>query len=301
MTFLEMKEDILEALGNPSDLADYITIGKWINRGYKRVLTWKFPRGRQVRFRCTEGELFFKTVLKTGTAESGGASIIVLQSGEVGAANDQYNGWVIEIDGGTGEGQCRLITDYIGGARQATVAEAWTTDPDDTSTYKLYKRFMEFLPSGSTGASDNIIVDPNDVIYGVLKITDLKDETDLERGDRTVNWPGSMTTAATPGSYITFGDKIVFDSPVDEERWYRMEYFRLPGDLSENTDEPEIPSSWHEAIVLWATWKGLCRQQEPAMAYSMLRNLEDFMIHNIPQEAVEDERENSRMTIDLGG
>ena len=302
MTFSTMKSDVWEALGKPSDLNpdSSDTIGKWINRGMARILTWKFPNGRQIRFKCTEGELFFKTALKTGTAEASGTSTITLESGAVDAVSDIYNGWVIEIDGGTGIGQYRLIVDYDGGSRQATVATAWTTAPDTTSTYSLYKRFMKFINAGANGASDNITIDTNDSIYDVLKVTDLEDETDLGKGDRTANWPGNLTTPATPGAYITFGDRIIFDSPVDEERWYRLEYFKFPAALSGATDEPLMPSNWHEAIVLWATWKGLCRQQEPPMAYATLKNLEDFMIHSIEQESVSDEREDSYMVAELG-
>jgi hypothetical protein len=43
----------------------------------------------------------------------------------------------VTLTGGTGNGQERLITDYEGATRIATVDTAWTTTPDNTSTYSL--------------------------------------------------------------------------------------------------------------------------------------------------------------------
>jgi hypothetical protein len=41
----------------------------------------------------------------------------------------------VHIDAGTGEGQSRIITDYVGSTKVATVSHAWTTTPDTTSEY----------------------------------------------------------------------------------------------------------------------------------------------------------------------
>lgn len=70
-----------------------------------------------------------------GTADSAGAADIVLDvlaSGD----DDAYNGKVIIITGGTGLGQHRTITDYVGATQTASVA-AWAVQPDNTSTYEI--------------------------------------------------------------------------------------------------------------------------------------------------------------------
>lgn len=302
MTFSEMKTEVWDALGQPSDLnpTSYTQIGTWLNRGYKKICFWKFPNGRRLRFRAIEGELFFQTQVLTGTAEDGAASTITLQIGEVGANDDQYNGWVVEIDSGTGSGQTRLIVDYTGSGRVATVAVPWDTTPDSTSVYSLYKGFMKFVASGGIGASENITIDPNDSIYDVLKVTDLEDERSLDRGDRTAGYPSNLSTSGTPGEYIVFGDRLVFDCPIDDERWYKMEYVKIPASMSSDADEPAIPEPWHDAIVLWAVWKGLMRQQEMQSAYATKRSLEDMIQTIIEQYAADDEREESYLVIDYG-
>lgn len=72
----------------------------------------------------------------TGTAQAGTSTTITLKSTS-SATNDYYNGLYITITGGTGSGQIRTIEDYVGSTKVATVDRAWTTTPDNTSTYSL--------------------------------------------------------------------------------------------------------------------------------------------------------------------
>ena len=76
------------------------------------------------------------TALATGTAQSGGATSIQLASGEA-FANDEPNGNTICVISGTGAGQCRVVTDYVGGTDTATVAPAWITNPASGSGYEM--------------------------------------------------------------------------------------------------------------------------------------------------------------------
>lgn len=73
----------------------------------------------------------------TGTAQAGSTSTTIVLSALSSATNDFYNNMYVTITGGTGVGQVRLITDYVGATKVATVHTAWTTIPDATSTYSL--------------------------------------------------------------------------------------------------------------------------------------------------------------------
>lgn len=53
-------------------------------------------------------------------------------------SDDTYNGLVMEIILGTGSGQFRIISDYIGATKVATVSQ-WDTTPDTTSTYIIHR------------------------------------------------------------------------------------------------------------------------------------------------------------------
>ena len=76
--------------------------------------------------------------LITGTAQAGSTTTITLASSE-SPVDDYFNGVLIEITGGTGEGQISLITDYVGATKIATATFA--TAPDSTSTYATIPPF----------------------------------------------------------------------------------------------------------------------------------------------------------------
>lgn len=69
-----------------------------------------------------------------GTASAGGATSITLTGGS--AVDDYYNGMVVTIDSGTGAGQSKVITDYVGSTKVATVA-TWSVNPDNTSVFSV--------------------------------------------------------------------------------------------------------------------------------------------------------------------
>lgn len=72
----------------------------------------------------------------TGTSQAGGADTITLNTSASGT-NDIYNGWEVYIVSGTGSGQTRTISDYVGATKVATVSSAWDTQPDHTSVYYI--------------------------------------------------------------------------------------------------------------------------------------------------------------------
>lgn len=51
--------------------------------------------------------------------------------------DDYYNGQLLNIIGGTGSGQTRLVTDYVGSTKTATVSPNWNTTPATGSSFDL--------------------------------------------------------------------------------------------------------------------------------------------------------------------
>jgi hypothetical protein len=72
----------------------------------------------------------------TGTAQAGTSTTITLKSAS-SSVDDYFNGLYITITGGTGAGQIRIIEDYVGSTKVATVDRAWTVTPNSTSTYSI--------------------------------------------------------------------------------------------------------------------------------------------------------------------
>ncbi len=73
----------------------------------------------------------------TATTLTFPASPTWARSGTPSIFNDDYNGMDIVITAGTGVGQRRTITDYVGGATLQCTVAAWDTNPDTTSTYAI--------------------------------------------------------------------------------------------------------------------------------------------------------------------
>ncbi len=96
------------------------------------------------------------SVLASGTAQAGASGSITLAAG-ASATDDLYKGLVVKIYGGTGAGQSRTISGYIGSTKVATVSWNWTATPDNTSTYSLMSESNPSINSSlqvSTTASD---------------------------------------------------------------------------------------------------------------------------------------------------
>lgn len=93
----------------------------------------------------------FKAAERTGTAQAGGASTITLDSG-ASATNGYYVEYYVTITSGTGAGQTRRITGYVGSTKVATVDTAWTTQPDATSVYAIVNNAYGIALDGLTGS-----------------------------------------------------------------------------------------------------------------------------------------------------
>ncbi len=74
--------------------------------------------------------------IRKGTAQAGAAGTITLDA-SASAVDDFYNGHLIQIMSGTGANQSRIITDYVGATKVATVGENWATTPGADSVFQI--------------------------------------------------------------------------------------------------------------------------------------------------------------------
>jgi hypothetical protein len=70
----------------------------------------------------------------------GGTSTTFVFGSSAVFTDDYYNEMTIVIVAGTGAGQVRRISDYVGGTATATVSEAWVTTPSSDSIYIVIGR-----------------------------------------------------------------------------------------------------------------------------------------------------------------
>ena len=83
---------------------------------------------------------------QTGTAQAGASSTITLDSG-ASATDDIFIGSTVTINSGTGSGQSRIISDYVGSSKVATVLTAWSVNPDNTSVFLVASHVGQYVQS----------------------------------------------------------------------------------------------------------------------------------------------------------
>lgn len=86
--------------------------------------------------------------IRKKTAAGGAAGSITLDA-SASASNDFYNNTLVQIVAGTGAGQSRVISDYVGATQVASVAANWVTTPDNTSVFIIW-------PAGTSTIDSNI-------------------------------------------------------------------------------------------------------------------------------------------------
>lgn len=153
--------------------------------------------------KTTFGDLYPKKLPVLLTSDNAGAydstTTVNLGAG-ASALDDYYNGCIVYIYGGTGNGQVRMITDYVGSTKIATVHVAWATNPDATSDLKIYRTEQAPYMAGTpqTGDSYPIAVDLRKRGFNKLVVTtstgaySLKDDD-----DNTELYSGTLTGDST--------------------------------------------------------------------------------------------------------
>jgi hypothetical protein len=285
MTLRQMMVEVYENLGKDSTLTPYsdwpaettfelglataARLRNYVNRAYEKIATWKRKRGKVFDFPALHKKTFFQTSVVTGTSQGGGGDdTFVLEAGS-SSVDDTYNGYTVYVSDGTGSGQIRIIVDYDGATVTATINRDWDTNPDDTSTYVIYKNFYTLSELG---------IDSPDRFYHHVRLFDMGDKKQLSYGSATTSYLSSLENYGdTPSSYITQNSTVFFNVPVYEARWYEFEYVELPEELSGEDDEPVIPTPFHEAIVFYATWLHLKKKGENNDAWSFKQDIEDLM------------------------
>jgi hypothetical protein len=101
------------------------------------VTLYDFPHDDHLvdKYRLERTTLGFNPLIDNGTAQAGAATTLTLRAGASGT-DDFYNGRLLRLTGGTGAGQERIITDYVGSTKVATV-DTWDVTPNGTTTYEV--------------------------------------------------------------------------------------------------------------------------------------------------------------------
>jgi hypothetical protein len=315
MTLSEIRLHIWRALGEDTNLDPDTDVsfggGPWLthvaNLAQRRVASWKDPQsGRPVRISDLYGSpLFYQSsTIETTIADTSQVSTL----NRLGLPldpflfldADRYNGWMFEILDGDAAGQKGYIIDFVNS--NIYFAKALTATPTVGDSIALYKNFDMLLPSTHDWVSEHISLPATtDVsrntgnLLEVLSIVDVDSGKELTPCTRKEKFPGNILQTGDPSQWYRYGNAIYYDVAVDAVKNFRMEYYRAPLDMSDDDDEPDLPPQFHWGIVLWGTWWGFWSKHENPRAYSVKRDLEDFMRRTIEEYDVSKDR------LDLGG
>lgn len=123
---------------------------------------------------ATDGALVadLPAVADAGTAQAGGASTITLRT-DASAVDDAYNGFEVYIDSGVGAGQRRVISDYVGATRVATVSVVWDVQPTSASSYVVSPLSLTLTAGKGSQYADPVAdnsqgLNPQDMTAGLL-------------------------------------------------------------------------------------------------------------------------------------
>jgi len=139
----------------------------------------------------------------TGTATAGGASTITLPAAAI-ATDDIYNGSSITITGGTGSGQTRIISDYVGATKVATVSVAWDVQPNNTSVFTIASLIGQYVNAEPQGRAKIVSYTSTTVVKAITEFpffnttaiasADWSFELGYENvWSSTRGWPSSVT------------------------------------------------------------------------------------------------------------
>lgn len=251
-----------------------------LNTALVRIANWKFRDGRILRLRDLKSRLMFNTgAAPTGTVITAAASSVIIPGLATNYAGE-FDNWVIVIDTGVGAGQTALVRSSIlsGTDIQLYIEPAWTTTPDSTSTYSLYKSFFAFIGNPVLPWEQfHIPVDPIRHMGDIIRVRDVTGLTDLERAPNDDLFTANMRSLGIPSLWRAFGGELWFDVAPSEPRAYEILFIKNPSALVGANDVPEIPEMYHEAAALWLTHNLMRQHQDFNAAYATKRELEDLM------------------------
>lgn len=149
---------------------EQIVVGSKINVGFDVELAGSGAAGtappwsKAIRSCCMAEKLL--AAAHAGVAVAGAANTITLAVG-ASAVDSAYRPLRIRLTGGTGNGQTRVITGYVGATKVATVTPPWTTPPDATSNYSIDAQ-AAYHPISSAIESADIYFYYGDAIHKLL-------------------------------------------------------------------------------------------------------------------------------------
>jgi len=311
-TLTEICTQIWEAIGRPTNIdpgtaEGFTALSLAANEAQRQVAGWKDPStGRRMRMNCLYSSLTFPatTYDNTSTVVNNATFPYSISSTNIrtGDSDDRYIGWILEMTSGNANGERKVITDhgYLGGENTYFLDSAFSSTPTVADTFKLYKSFFSILPSDHAWVADGISSPTPTIGKGnlleILKIRDINEGFNLTQASGITNFPDKQLNTGSPTQWNRYGNKIFMNYNVDSNKWYELEYYRLPNEMVEEDDYPEIPETYHWAMILWGIWWGHRVRRESSNAWSTSQEFVAYMRSHITDIEVGGDRSSSQIS-----
>lgn len=162
-------------------------------------------------------------VAHTATAQAGSTSTTIKLDAGASAADNFYNELICYIAHGTGAGQSRQVTGYVGSTKVATVDAAWATTPDATSVFQL-------LPTAAGGVSGTVNAN---VVQWQGSAPSALDGSGYVQTDVQA-WKGTFVAAPTVGG-VPKTEVASVDAGTIARASFAQDALDLLGDIRRNT------------------------------------------------------------------
>lgn len=154
-------------------------------------------------------------------------------------------------------------------------------DEDDDTVYPETYTEIQFpineFDVYNTGTSTNKHrIDLPERVYQILRIDDYQTNTEVRKVSKKDELASGEQafSVGTPEEYQDFGSKIIFDTALDDYRWYRFEYFQQPDDIDDIDTQTELPLPFHQALIYWCQWQIALRERQEIHATNYRRLLD---------------------------
>jgi hypothetical protein len=177
-------------------------------------------------------------IIHTDTAQGAGslgASNQIQLATDASSTDGAYDPAIVAIVSGTGSGQCRLILEYDGATRTATVDREWKVDPDATSEYTIIAHpGREHVNEGLVQAADattvtlNALASSDDDAYSGQYVF-IRSGPGSDQARRVMSYNGTTkvatlacawtTTPDATSSYVMLASASLLDGCISRAVW----------------------------------------------------------------------------------
>lgn len=132
------------------------------------------------------------------------------------------------------------VNDYI---REICTRVDFRFDQEEDATLTVSTGGSEFTVPTDLRRIDNLYI---------ITADEEADLTDLESDKRSVRRQRLTTPVPTgkPGTWCLYDGKVQFAVNADDNYTFEMDYLQTPGTLTNESDEPRIPTDYQECIIL---------------------------------------------------